>query len=266
MQRFFILAALFILIGCGGGSDNTKKLKKLPQKLSWQWQLQGKVETNYNASLYDIDLFDTPKETIKQLRNKGVTVICYFSAGSWEDWRKDSNSFPKEAIGNSLEEWEGEKWLDIRNSKVRNIMIKRIQLAKEKGCDGIEPDNVDGYINDTGFNLSYKDQINYNLFLAENAKKLNLLIGLKNDLEQIKELEPHFDFALNEQCHQFEECYYLQPFIDAQKPVLNAEYAKKYVENISGARDKLCQQAKKEKINTLILPKELDGSFRIECN
>ena len=103
-------------------------------------------------------------------------------------------------------------------------MIARLELAAEKGCDGVEPDNVDGYTNDTGVNLSAQDQLTYNKFLATEAHKLGLSIGLKNNLEQVKELEPYFDWALNEQCFQYDECDMLTPFVEANKAVFGVEY------------------------------------------
>jgi hypothetical protein len=47
----------------------------------------------------------------------GRKVICYFSAGSYENWRSDKNDFPSDVLGNKLEHWEGEKWLDIRDTR-----------------------------------------------------------------------------------------------------------------------------------------------------
>ena len=35
-----------------------------------------------------------------------------------------------------------ERWLDIRNHRVKSIMAKRFNFAKNVGCDGIEPDNL----------------------------------------------------------------------------------------------------------------------------
>jgi hypothetical protein len=29
---------------------------------------------------------------------------------------------------------------------VRGIMRKRVEMAGDKGCDGVDPDNVDGYV------------------------------------------------------------------------------------------------------------------------
>jgi len=46
-------------------------------------------------------------------------------------------------------------------------MRSRLDLAKSKGCDAVEPDNMDGYTNSTGFNLTYRDQLKYNIFIAD---------------------------------------------------------------------------------------------------
>jgi hypothetical protein len=99
-----------------------------------------------NATIFDIDLFDTPSETIAQLHALGKKVLCYFSAGSYEDWRADAKDFKPEDLGKGLDGWEGEKWVKVGSANVREIMKKRIELAKTKGCDGIDPDNVDGYV------------------------------------------------------------------------------------------------------------------------
>jgi hypothetical protein len=192
---------------------------------SWQWQLTGTIDTSINVQMYDIDLFEAPQETIDILHADGRVVICYFSAGSWEDWRPDAAGFPAEVIGDPLEGWPGEKWLDIRRLDLLGpIMQARLDLAVQKGCDGVEPDNVDGYANQTGFPLSFADQIAYNTWLAEQAHARGLSIGLKNDLDQIGDLLPLFDWALNEECFTYNECDLLLPFIESHKAVFGVEY------------------------------------------
>jgi len=47
---------------------------------------------------------------------------------------------------------------------------------------------------------------------------------LKNDLEQIPALVDDFDWALNEQCVQYNECDLLVPFAQAGKSVFGVEY------------------------------------------
>ena len=262
-----LLASLlfFSLSGCGT-SDEMSVDKDTHIDISWQWQLNGPLNTSYDVDVYDIDLFDTDIDIIDSLHQRGIKVICYFSAGSYESWREDAQEFPQDALGNKLDAWQGERWLDIRNDTVKNIMINRLDLAKEKGCDGVEPDNIDGYTYDTGFDLTANDQLQYNKFLSAQAKQRGLLIALKNDMKQIKELEPYFDLAINEQCHQYNECKLFLPFIEHNKPVFNAEYAQKYKDNTNGARDQLCIESKALGIQTLILPIKLDDTFRYSCN
>lgn len=233
---------------------------------TWQWQLRGSLNAGYRVSVYDIDLFNTPQSTIDALHARGVKVVCYFSAGSSEDFREDYSRFASADKGAVLKGFDGERWLDVRSENVRSVMRDRIALASAKKCDAVEPDNVDGFANDTGFPLTFKDQLEFNQFLAKEAHGRGLAVGLKNDLDQIPQLVDLFDFAVNEQCHEFDECDKVLPFIAAGKPVFNAEYDDKYVRNEGGARDALCKSARASNIRTLVLPLELEDSFRFGCD
>ncbi len=146
------------------------------------------------------------------------------SAGSWENWRPDAAQFPATVLGHN-NGWPGEKWLDIRRLDVLGpIMEARLNLCRDKGFDAVEPDNIDGYSNNTGFPLTAQDQLTYNRFLADAAHARGLSIGLKNDLEQVPDLLSRFDFAVNEECFRYNECAALSPFINAGKAVFETEY------------------------------------------
>ena len=219
-----------------------------------------------NATVYDIDLYDNTAAAIAQLKAAGHRVVCYFSAGSAENWRSDYAQFLATDKGKGLDGWPGENWLDTRDPTVRSIMTKRMDLAVQKGCDGVEPDNVDGYTNSTGLPLTAATQLDYNQFLATQAHARGLGVALKNDVDQVAALQPSFDFAINEQCNQYGECGGYAAFTSKNKPVFNAEYASKYVNNANGARDKLCTASRAADIRTLVLPLDLDGSFRDSCD
>ena len=219
---------------------------------SWQWQLQGELDTSYDVDMYDIDLFDTPAETIAALHADGRVVICYFSAGSREDWRPDAGDFPDAVLGETLDGWPDERWLDIRAMEVLGpLLAARLDLAAAKGCDGVEPDNLEGYANDSGFPLTAADQLAFNRWLAAEAHARGISIGLKNDLAQIPELLEHFDWALNEQCFEYDECEALLPFIDAGKAVFGVEYALEPAE--------FCDQAVAMGFDWLSMDLALDG-------
>ncbi len=276
LRWIFPVCMLTVLTACGGGSENNNATDtggatnppasggswyRPAPGVRWQWQLQGAINTSYDVEIYDIDLFETPNASIQQLHDAGRKVICYFSAGSWENFRPDKNDFPTADIGNPLDGWPGEKWLDVRSSNVRQIMQARLDMAVSKGCDGVEPDNMDGYSNNPGFNFSATDQLDYNRFIAHAAHVRHLSVALKNDLEQIPQLVADFDFAVNEQCFEFNECDLLQPFIDAGKAVLNAEYASRYVSDSSS----LCTDANARQFSTLVLALSLDDTYRDSC-
>ncbi|WP_244115038.1 endo alpha-1,4 polygalactosaminidase, partial [Burkholderia cepacia] len=187
---------------------------------TWQWQLRGKLNRGYAVAIYDIDLFDNSAQTIADLHQAGRKVVCYFSAGSSEDWRPDFGQFAPADKGKVVKrspdsDWEGENWLDTRSANVRAIMTARLDRAVAKGYDGVEPDNVDAYANDSGFPLAPADQADFNGFIAAEAHRRNLAVGLKNDVDQVALLAPSFDFAVNEECHEQGECDKYGPFTSA---------------------------------------------------
>jgi hypothetical protein len=191
--------------------------------ITWQWQLSGVVDTSVNAQVYDIDA-DTPEATVAQLHAMGRRVICYVDVGSWEPDRSDADKFPASVRGKKLDGWD-ENWLDIRQiSVLRPLIAARFDVCKSKGFDAIEPDNVDGYTNDTGFPLTANDQLAYDTMVAELAHQRGLAVALKNDVDQAPTLAPSFDFAINEQCVEYDECDALEPFVAAGKAVLHVEY------------------------------------------
>ncbi|MCP5274728.1 MAG: endo alpha-1,4 polygalactosaminidase [Burkholderiales bacterium] len=262
--ELFFLSAAPVLDPDALPVDTGMDWYKPPVSVSWQWQLNGEVNPDYPVELYDIDLFDSPVSLINALKASGKKVICYFSAGSYENFREDKDRFDPAVRGDLLDGWPDEQWLDIRSPNVAEIMIERLNLALQKGCDGVEPDNMDGYLNDSGFDLTARDQLAFNKFIANEAHKRGLSVGLKNDLEQIPELVDFYDFSVNEQCHEFDECDTLEPFIQAGKPVLNAEYLQNLSDN-PNEREALCSSANNTQFSTLVLPLDLDDSFRLSC-
>jgi len=150
----------------------------IPADSSWHLQLNGKLKQP-DRQLYDIDLYDTPATTIADLKAQGRTVICYFSAGTFENWRPDAALFPPATLGKALADWPGERWLDVRSEEVRELLEQRLDLAVKKGCDGVDPDNVDGYSNDNGLGLTASEQLAFNLWLAQQAHQRQLAVGLK---------------------------------------------------------------------------------------
>ncbi len=201
---------------------------------TWYWQLTGPVDRSRDVDVYDIDLFEMTDADVRALKDRGVVLVCYFSAGSYEEWRPDVDDFPSSVLGNPLDGWPGERWLDHRDPAVRAIMSARLDLAVARGCDAVEPDNVDGWANDPGFPLTRDDQLDYLRWLSEQAHARGLSVGLKNTLDLLPEVISRFDWALNEECLQFDECDAYAPALAAGLAVFHVEY--------HGTLDRICDR------------------------
>lgn len=205
---------------------------------SWNWVLSTVPTAPYRAvAMYDIDGFNASASDVAAMHNAGIKVVCYLSAGTYENWRPDAGQFPSALLGNGVSGWPGEQWLDIRdvqqsNSALRTIMDNRLDMCQQKGFDAVELDNVDGYTNSTGFPLTAADQLFYDATLANDTHARGMSVLQKNDNAQIPDLLPYFDAALNEQCNEYSECttaqngggYGYDQYVAAGKPVFQAEY------------------------------------------
>ena len=72
-------------------------------------------------------------------------MLCYINVGAIEQYEADFNDFPQDALG---ERYDGypEWWVDVRREDVVEFMKRRIRKAAEIGCDGVDADNIDGYV------------------------------------------------------------------------------------------------------------------------
>lgn len=233
---------------------------------TWQWQLKGQVQTSADVDVYIVDLFDRLVDnTIRDLHNDGREVLCYLSVGTYEHWRPDAVLFSSQLIGSRHSEFGDERWLDISQAVVGKLMVNRLEAARKLGCDGVELDNIDGYMTDTGFSIDREQHVRFARMLANEAHKRGLSVAVKNGLDLLPQISDYFDLAINEQCLEWGECGHYADFIASGKPVFNAEYTQLHVTDPS-AREQLCATARSLNLRTLVLPLQLDGSFRFSCD
>lgn len=225
--------------------------------ITWEIQLSSTPQTLRSVAAYDVDLFETPDAKLREMEDRSIRTICYFSAGSYEEWRADAPALAP-FRGSKLKGWEGEWWIDVRAPQVRSVMAARLDEAVRKGCDAVDPDNVDGYQNENGLGLTKADQLDYLRYLAEEAHRRGMAIGLKNALELVPDLVALYDFSVNEECFDFDECEALIPFVSAGKPVLQIQYGGKK------QAKRLCPKANALGFSTLVKQLAL-GPEGIDC-
>jgi hypothetical protein len=197
----------------------------LPTTVPWQWQLQGRIDTGVPAAVYDVDGFETPAATVRRLHDQGRRVVCYLDVGSWESFRPDAGRFPRSVLGRRYEGFPNERWLDIRRfHSFARVLEHRFAMCARKDFDAVEPDNLAGFENKTGFPISAADQLRFNRWVARRVHALGMAVALKNDGTQAGALVGAFDFAIVEQCFQYRECGLYRTFVEHGKAVFEAEY------------------------------------------
>ncbi|KAM0277317.1 hypothetical protein ACHAQH_005909 [Verticillium albo-atrum] len=185
-----------------------------------------------DVDVYNIDLFENPSSTFAALRALGKRVVCYFSAGSYEDGRPDSRDFEKGDLGKELEGWPGEYWVDTNSEKT----------------------------NRNGLGLTSADSIDFITFLAYEARKQGLAMGLKNGGSVLKAVLPVIDFSVNEECAAYDECDLYKAVTDAGKPVFHIEYpatTRKGVDDKDARR--ACKAKGAGKFSTVMKALDLNG-------
>lgn len=272
-MKFFLNILLLPILFTGCSTDDSDLVEvQLPNSLyvipvgkTFEWRLDS-VSDNFRteAEVIDIDAFSATPELIANLKAQGKIVIAYLSVGSLENYRPDANEFPESVVGNDYDGYPDEKWLDIRQIKLlAPIMEARFNMIKSKGFDGIEPDNMNGYQNETGFNISEEDAITYSRWLIEQAHSRKLSIGQKNSEELIPRLFDEFDWILTEDAYVDDFYEQLSPFIAAGKAVFLVEYTDKI--SSEDFQNKVCPSAASKKYSAVLKNRDLtDVSFY--CN
>ena len=209
-----------------------------------------------SPEVYDIDLYVDQRisgdgnfvvntAAVDAIHARGRHAICYLSAGTIETFRPDYQQFVDFdaacggcLIGNPFStRFPDEFWANLNDDRgQRSFMLQiveaRVLQCAAAGFDGIELDVVDAYAEGTavtGWNISAATQLAYNQALANMVHSHGLTVALKNDIGQREELMPYFDYAINEQCFQYDECDTnpapgYPAWIAAEKAVFTVEY------------------------------------------
>lgn len=228
----------------------------IAQDMSWQYQLTGEVELEADVQLLVIDLFALDAARIAELHEQNKVVIAYLSAGTFESFRADADAFPASAIGNRLISYPNEAWLDVRHPEVRAVMAARLDVARDRGFDGLLPTNLSGYRADTGFDLSADDQRAYSAWLADETHARGMLIGMAGDFVQAPQLIDRFDWAVHYGCIARGDCDDLDLFAERGKPVLDVE--------TEGEPDEVCAAGEQLGLNVLLKRPQFDA-YRVGC-
>ncbi|WP_194850625.1 endo alpha-1,4 polygalactosaminidase [Nonlabens antarcticus] len=232
---------------------------------TFEWRLDDLPDDfQTGVDIIDIDAFAATPQLVANLQAQGTKVIAYLSVGSFENFREDAGSFPSSVKGNKYEGFPDEKWIDVRKIDIVGpIMEARLDMIKAKGFDGIEPDNINGYQNNSGFDLTKKDAITFSRWLIREAHERGLSIGQKNAEELIPTLVNEFDWFLAEDAFVDEFYTQLTPYIDANKAVFLVEYTDRM--RRTDFNNQVCPEARRLQYSSVLKDRDLTNTT-FYCN
>ena len=191
-----------------------------------------------DAAIAGTDNFVYATGAVRALHAKGNHAIGYVDAGDAEDYRPDFQQYVNFnaacsgcLIGNPYAGFTNEYMLNINNDQgqadfIRKMIQARTDRVAANSFDAVEYDVVSNFENHSGFKITYETQVKFNVSLTEIAHADGLSAPLKSDVDQAKDraLQKAFDFVIDEQCWQYDQCQDYAAWQSAGKSILNVEY------------------------------------------
>ena len=225
---------------------------------AWDIQFTGPLALDRAVAVMDVDI-DAP-EQIAALKARGVSVLCYVSVGTAEDWRADYSAFPEAVKGQEWSDWPGEYFLDIRRQDILlPLMEARFRACAAAGADAVDPDNQDQQWAGA-FPVSEADTVAYMQALAGIAHGMGLKIGQKNNPDTVPELVDTLDFIVTEGCFADGWCDEALPYAKAGKPVYAIEYTDTLVDFAAA-----CTYGRDKGISFVLKDRALSGAVFEGC-
>ncbi|KAF9255404.1 glycoside hydrolase family 114 protein [Marasmius fiardii PR-910] len=211
-----MISSILVLFAISLASTNAAVTKRaitpLPVNGKFDYQIGGAYTPSADVQVVTRDRNDSPAQ--------GKYNICYVNAFQTQPDEKAFWMSPgrdhlilRKANGNYFADpnWPGEYLLNTTTNQNRQeiatIVNGWILGCQQKGFNGIEPDNLDTYSRSNKL-ITLDNNLQLAKLLADYAHSLNLAFGQKNAAEASTKAKSvaGFDFAIAEQCQQYNEC------------------------------------------------------------
>ncbi len=147
-------------------------------------------------------------------------------------------------------------------------MFKRIDLAKQIGCDAVEGDRNDQVQSDPGFTVEITDQTSWYAEVAAQVHMRGLSAGMKDGYSlpgQTVALAGNFDWVMVQRCGEFQDCGDLRPFLNLQKAAFTIDYQKD-VNDIAQSSAVICPHVEIAMVQDGLQKDDPPTSaFRVQC-
>ncbi len=206
------IAGFLSLTGCAWPAGDADPPRSLPVEGSgFDYQLGGAYDPPEGVEIVARDSTDEPAP--------GLYNICYVNGfqtqpGEGEHWLAEQPDLVlRDADGAPFIDpgWPDEYLLDTstegKRDRIAALLGTVVNGCATDGFDAVEVDNLDSWSRSEG-SLTFDDNVDLAAAFARIAHQLGLAIAQKNGAGDSVELRDRvgFDFAVTEECAQFEEC------------------------------------------------------------
>jgi hypothetical protein len=219
---------------------------------------------------------------IATLHGQGGKVMCHVGTGAIRLSDPDAMKFagyeatppnrPTPPVANSVIGWsvpsdEMARFVDYRDAAAQKILLKRVELAKAIGCDGIAAyrNDLSAFEADAGFSPVQPSQdIEWIKTLAKAGHDAMISVGGRGILSNIiGDVELEYDWLLVERCGELDDCDNFRPFNAAFRSVFALEYTTALAGG-TNTTDILCPRWADAQVDGILKP-ALDGTAPMRC-
>ena len=259
------------------------------QNSEWQWEIgqalsttnttdmgtgitafSGNTAPATNPTVYDIDAIENPASTVTALKGLNDHVICYIEVGTAGDYYTAAQEGTATTyyaqlsaagdLGSKLSGYP-ENFLNINSTSTVSIIESMIQQqCAAKGFNGVETDldeTFGGNEGSTGFTITQANEEAYLTTLANYMHSIGLA-WISKDLSDtglqsfVSDMEPLSQGMIDEQANQYGTINLDNVFLQAGKPIFDAEYAPE-------TQAEFCSYDNANNINGVLFPVNLNG-------
>lgn len=227
---------------------------------------------------------------IATLKAAGTTVICHVGLGAVRLDDPDATKLPGyeanppnrptpvaagSAIGWSTTTADAnERFVDFRNTAAAAVLKKRVQLAKDIGCDGILAYRMDAAsfvapasTLEHGFStITSMQETQWIVDVAKLGHDLMISVGGRgaHAAANLSEIVDDYDWLMAERCTEVPDCDATRPFIEAKRAVFGLDYDVDEQGNPTTLTN-VCADWVNGMIDGVMKTAALDASFRMVC-
>jgi Glycoside-hydrolase family GH114 len=249
------------------------------------WDVVPSAQTiTYDGGPTTIPVGSQPT-AITDLHAKQTKVLCHVGTGAVRLDDPDIMRFPgytaappnrPDPVGTSSIGWSTstgdamERFVDYGNASAQAVLLKRVELAKTIGCDGIVAFRNDQSAFmaplETGFaNRSPMQDKDWIVKLAKAGHDAMISVGGRGVLpNNVGEVKLEYDFLVVERCGELDDCDNFRSFIEVSRSVFGLDYTL----SLSGAAnniDLFCPRWSDTMVDGIQKPAALDGTQPTKC-